>query len=198
LKGVKLPERLGTGGPNSVLVTKSGIVFIGGGDPYLYAFDKATGKELWRGATPGRTSANPMTYRSRSGRQFVLIANGAGPDSTLTAFALSTGAPTTTSSTPPPPIASPQSGAPTARNGRGGVESSGVASGADAFQRVCQPCHGPDGKGSVGPALVPMTKGLAEVLGIVREGIGQMPPISVRELTDEEIARIVEHLRTIR
>ena len=179
LKGVKLPERLGTGGPNSVLVTKSGIVFIGGGDPYLYAFDKTTGKELWRGATPGRTSANPMTYRSRSGRQFVLIANGAGPDSTLTAFALSTGAPTTTSSTPPTPVASTS------------------ASGADAFQRVCQPCHGPDGKGAVGPALVPMTKGAAEVLGIVREGTGQMPPISTRELTDEEIARIVEHLRTI-
>jgi mono/diheme cytochrome c family protein len=43
-----------------------------------------------------------------------------------------------------------------------------------------------------------MTKGQAEVLGIVREGTGQMPPISTRELSDEEIARIVEHLRSIR
>jgi len=181
LKGVKLPERLGTGGSSGVLVTKTGLVFIGGGDPYLYAFDKATGKELWRAATPWRTAANPMTYRSRSGRQFVLIASGAGPDSTLTAFALTTGAPTTTTSTTAP--------APIARTSQ---------SGADAFQRVCQPCHGPDGKGAVAPALVPMTRGQAEVLGIVREGTGQMPPISTRELTDEEVTRIVEHLRSLR
>jgi glucose dehydrogenase len=68
-------------------VTQGGLVFIGGGDPYLYAFDKATGEEIWRGATPFRTSANPMTYRARSGRQFVVIATGAGPDAALVAFA---------------------------------------------------------------------------------------------------------------
>jgi glucose dehydrogenase len=88
LKGVKLPERLGTPGSNGVMVTKSGLVFIGGGDPYLYAFDKTTGKELWRIATPGRTAGNPMTYRARNGRQYILIAAGAGPDSTLVAYTL--------------------------------------------------------------------------------------------------------------
>ena len=97
LKDVKLPDRLGTGGSASVLVTKTGLIFIGGGDPYLYAFDKATGKELWRIATPGRTAANPMTYRARNGRQFVLIASGGGADATLAAFALGTGARTTAS-----------------------------------------------------------------------------------------------------
>jgi glucose dehydrogenase len=88
LQGVKLPERLGTGGPAGVLVTKSGLILIGGGDPFLYAFDKATGEELWRVPTPFRTSGNPMTYRTRSGRQFVVIATGGGSDATLTAFAL--------------------------------------------------------------------------------------------------------------
>ena len=29
-----------------------------------------------------------MTYRARSGRQFVVIATGAGPDASLVAFAL--------------------------------------------------------------------------------------------------------------
>jgi len=43
-----------------------------------------------------------------------------------------------------------------------------------------------------------MARDTAEVLGIVREGIGQMPPISTREVSDEEVNRIVEHLRTIR
>jgi glucose dehydrogenase len=88
LKDVDLPDRLGTFSHLGSVVTKGGLVFIGGGDPYLYAFDKATGAEVWRGATPNRTSANPMTYRARSGRQFVVIATGAGPDASLVAFAL--------------------------------------------------------------------------------------------------------------
>ena len=88
LRGVELPERLGTPGNPGPMVTAGGLVFLGGGAPYLYAFDKATGEEIWRGATPHRTSANPMTYRARSGRQFVVIATGAGPDAALVAFAL--------------------------------------------------------------------------------------------------------------
>ena len=51
LRDVDLPERLGTLGNSGPLVTKVGLVFLGGGDPYLYPFDKATGVELWRGAT---------------------------------------------------------------------------------------------------------------------------------------------------
>ena len=70
------------------MVTAGGLVFIGGGDPYLYAFDKTSGEEIWRAATPHRTSANPMTYRTQSGRQLVVIATGAGPDAALVAFAL--------------------------------------------------------------------------------------------------------------
>ena len=69
-------------------VTAGDLLFIGGGDPYLYAFDKATGAEVWRGATPFRTSGNPMTYRTASGRQFIVIATGAGPDAALVAFTL--------------------------------------------------------------------------------------------------------------
>ncbi len=88
LRGVELPARLGTFSNTGSLVTRGGLVLLGGGDPYLYAFDKTTGAEIWRGATPFRTSANPMTYRARSGRQFVVIATGAGPDAALVAFAL--------------------------------------------------------------------------------------------------------------
>ena len=83
-----MPDRLGTLGNSGSLVTKGGLVFIGGGDPYLYAFDKTTGAELWRGATPFPTNANPMTYRTESGRQFLVIATGRGVDTALVAFAL--------------------------------------------------------------------------------------------------------------
>ena len=88
LQGVELPDRLGTPGSPGPMVTGGDLLLIGGGDPYLYAFDKATGKEVWRGKTPYRTSGNPMTYRTRSGRQFIVIATGAGPDAALVAFAL--------------------------------------------------------------------------------------------------------------
>ena len=87
LRGIELPERLGTRGNAGPMVTKGGLVFLGGGEPYLYAFDKSTGAEVWRGATPYRTNANPMTYRSRSGRQFVVIATGSRADAALVAFA---------------------------------------------------------------------------------------------------------------
>jgi quinoprotein glucose dehydrogenase len=91
LKGVTLPDRLGS--PNNrggAMVTKSGLVFIGGGDGYFYAFDTKTGKELWRTKTPYANTANPMTYRTRSGRQFITVATGTGADNALLAFALTT------------------------------------------------------------------------------------------------------------
>jgi quinoprotein glucose dehydrogenase len=91
LKGVTLPDRLGS--PNNrggAMVTKSGLVFIGGGDGYFYAFDTKTGRELWRTKTPYANTANPMTYRTRSGRQFVAVATGNGADNALLAFALNT------------------------------------------------------------------------------------------------------------
>ena len=89
LKGVALPERLGS--PNNkggALVTRGGLVFIGGGDGYLYAFDKKTGKEVWRGNVTYENTANPMTYRTRSGKQFIVVATGASADNALVAFGM--------------------------------------------------------------------------------------------------------------
>jgi quinoprotein glucose dehydrogenase len=89
LKGITLPDRLGSPGNNGgAMVTKGGLVFIGGGDGYLYAFDKKTGKEIWRGKLPYDNTAIPMTYRTRSGRQFLVVATGTGGDNALVAFAV--------------------------------------------------------------------------------------------------------------
>ncbi len=88
LKGVTVPARLGTPGAPGPIVTRGGLVFIGGSDDALYAFDKNTGEEVWNGPLPRRTSGTPMTYRSRSGRQFVVIATGGGTDAAVVAFAL--------------------------------------------------------------------------------------------------------------
>ncbi len=71
-----------------MLATAGGLVFAGGGDMALHAVDLASGAERWRMPLQRRANATPMTYRSRSGRQFVVIATGAGEDAALVAFAL--------------------------------------------------------------------------------------------------------------
>ena len=89
LKGAKLPDRLGsTTGKGGPLVTAGGLVFVSGGDSYLYAFDTKTGKEVWRGAIPYATTGTPMTYRTRSGKQFIAIATGVADENALVAFTL--------------------------------------------------------------------------------------------------------------
>ena len=88
LQGVKLPEVLGVAGPAGPIVTKSGILFVGGGDSALHAIDAESGKELWEGTLPERSHGTPMTYRTSSGRQFIVIASGSGNNAVLVAFAL--------------------------------------------------------------------------------------------------------------
>jgi mono/diheme cytochrome c family protein len=65
------------------------------------------------------------------------------------------------------------------------------------FDRVCKVCHGPEARGDAGPRLVPFTREYEELLGIVREGQGQMPPISVRQLPDEGVAQILAYLKSL-
>ncbi len=88
LAGVSLPDQLGVAAAPGVIVTRGGLVFAGGGDLALHAVDKVTGKELWRAPLTRRVTGTPMTYRTRSGRQFVVAATSAGADAALVAFAL--------------------------------------------------------------------------------------------------------------
>src|SRR5207237_3095437 len=87
LKDVALPQ-LGAPGAPGLIATKGGLLFVGGGDAALHALDMATGAELWRVPLKERTNGTPMTYRSKSGRQFVIVATGQGESATLVSFAL--------------------------------------------------------------------------------------------------------------
>jgi membrane-bound PQQ-dependent dehydrogenase (glucose/quinate/shikimate family) len=85
----------GTSNLGGGIVTAGGLVFIGAtNDSRFRAFDKDTGKELWVTRLPASAHATPMTFRSKSGKQFVVIAAGGGNkynkayDDTLVAFAL--------------------------------------------------------------------------------------------------------------
>jgi quinoprotein glucose dehydrogenase len=87
LKGLNLPP-LGVAGAPGPIVTRGGLVFLTGGGSTLYAIDKTTGATLWEHPLGRAGYAVPMTYRTSQGRQFVVIATGAGGNAVLMAFAL--------------------------------------------------------------------------------------------------------------
>jgi glucose dehydrogenase len=70
------------------MVTRAGLIFVAGDNPVLYALDTRDGRVLWEGALGGEGFGSPMTYRTVSGRQFVVVAVGRR-DARLKAFALS-------------------------------------------------------------------------------------------------------------
>jgi quinate dehydrogenase (quinone) len=71
-----MPIGLGTvGGP---LVTSSGLVFYSGTqDRYVRAINARNGAEVWKARLPVGSTAAPMTYVTKNGRQFVVV-NAAG------------------------------------------------------------------------------------------------------------------------
>ena len=87
-KGVALPDQLGVAGAPGVLATEGGLVFVGGGDIAFHAFDTDPDASCCACRCRARATATPMTYRTASGRQFVVIATGIGADTALMAFAV--------------------------------------------------------------------------------------------------------------
>lgn len=73
-EGKQLQGNSGSAGPT---VTAGGLVFIGAtNDKRFRAFDAATGKQLWEAKLSNSANANPMSYRGRSGKQYVAINAG--------------------------------------------------------------------------------------------------------------------------
>ncbi|MEN1784661.1 MAG: pyrroloquinoline quinone-dependent dehydrogenase [Bacteroidota bacterium] len=61
------------GGP---IITQNGLLFIAGTkDGYFRAFDRHTGKELWKYALPAASFATPTTYQI-NGKQYIALACG--------------------------------------------------------------------------------------------------------------------------
>jgi cytochrome c5 len=63
------------------------------------------------------------------------------------------------------------------------------------YDRNCGVCHGPGGSGHVAPPLVPLERTFDEVLAIVREGRGEMPPVSANAVNDDALRLIVDYLQ---
>lgn len=75
-EGKRLVGNSGNAGPTA---TAGGLVFVGAtNDKRFRAFDADTGAQLWEAQLQNNANANPMTYRGRSGKQYVAInASGA-------------------------------------------------------------------------------------------------------------------------
>jgi quinoprotein glucose dehydrogenase len=74
--------RVGLGNP---MVTASGLAFVGATDDYrLRAFDSATGKELWVVKLAGGVNSGPITWRGKSGRQYVTAVATGGANAPAT------------------------------------------------------------------------------------------------------------------
>ena len=73
---LKLPIPMGMPYSAGTVVTKGGLIFMGGTmDRHFRALDLRTGRELWSDWLPNNAQATPMSYVSpRSQRQYVVIA----------------------------------------------------------------------------------------------------------------------------
>ncbi|MDQ8164778.1 MAG: PQQ-binding-like beta-propeller repeat protein [Gemmatimonadota bacterium] len=88
LAGVALPPKLGVVGSPGGMVTRGGLVFLTGGGRVLYAIDSKTGEYKWEHDLGQVAYSNPMTFRSKAGKQYIIIATGGGSTSKLVAFAI--------------------------------------------------------------------------------------------------------------
>lgn len=70
--------------------------------------------------------------------------------------------------------------------------------GKKAFERHCAGCHGNEGAGGSGPALVPLTRDISALFAVVRQGGAQMTPFSTNEITDAEVTAVADYLRSLR
>ena len=72
----RLPIPMGVPYSGGSIVTKGGLIFMGGTmDRRLRAFDVRTGEVLWSDVLPNNGQATPITYLSqRTGKQYVVIA----------------------------------------------------------------------------------------------------------------------------
>src|SRR3954467_322237 len=72
------PNTGGVGARYGIVVTKGGVVFHGGGDGKVRAYDEDTGEVLWTGVFNGTTSGVPVSYESKGRQYFVLLSSEGG------------------------------------------------------------------------------------------------------------------------
>jgi len=72
-----------------------------------------------------------------------------------------------------------------------------VEPGRQVYEDKCGRCHGAEGRGGTGPRLVPFQWSEQRALELIRNPECDMPPIPASEVSDAQVAQIIEYLKTI-
>ncbi len=190
--GLQDTGRSSTGG---VLLTASGLTFVGGTDDFRFrAFATATGEKLWEIKMPSSIEASPVTYMGADGRQFVAVVSTGGgltgsdvTNDEIVAFAL----PPSGAAATPTPAAAPTAaaaGAPAALEApaAAGDEHSVLppGPGRELAIRVCSECHSVD---QAADQALDLNGWKSLVDDMAAQGA---------QATDPELAAIVQYLAT--
>ena len=72
-------------------------------------------------------------------------------------------------------------------------------SGERLYDGKCQRCHGVEGRGTTqAPSLIPFDWSYQEALQLIRHPVCNMPPVPEPEVSDAQVAEIVDYLKTIK
>jgi mono/diheme cytochrome c family protein len=78
------------------------------------------------------------------------------------------------------------------------VARAGEEDGQAVYQAKCRQCHGEEGRGAQGPSLVPFEWSYQQALELIRQPVCDMPPIPASEVSDAEVAQLVEYLKRLK
>ena len=78
------------------------------------------------------------------------------------------------------------------------IRSAADEPGRRVYEAKCSQCHGAEGRGGKGPRLVPFEWSYERALDLIRNPVCDMPPIPASEVSDAEVAQIVEYLKAIK
>jgi mono/diheme cytochrome c family protein len=75
-----------------------------------------------------------------------------------------------------------------------------ATSGRTKYEGACAGCHGSTGQGDAplhGPLLRVYYKTDAALAGVIRNGVGTMPPTTTDDVSDRELADVVAYVRSL-
>ncbi len=78
------------------------------------------------------------------------------------------------------------------------IRSAADEPGRRVYEDKCSQCHGAEGRGGTAPRLVPFQWSEQRALDLIRNPECDMPPIPASEVSDAQVAQIVEYLKTIK
>lgn len=80
----------------------------------------------------------------------------------------------------------------------GTIRGAADETGRRVYEDKCARCHGAEGRGGNGPRLVPFEWSYERALQLIRKPECDMPPVPASEVSDAEVAQLVDYLKTLK